>query len=378
MKDNILIVTGETSGDIHAANLVKSLNRIDSNLNFFGMGGKRMEEVGVELTERMERLSIIGVAEIFTKLKEIRSAFKKIMAKVESHPPKVAILIDYPGFNLTLAKMLKRKGVFVVYYITPQVWAWGGFRIHFIKKFVDKAIVILKFEEDLFKKYGIDATFVGHPILDSLKSDIKVDREKYKLTDGKMTVALLPGSRESEVKRILPLMVETAGRLIQKKDVQFVLLKTSSVDENIYTDVLKNLKFPIALMKDKTQECLAMSDFIFLSSGTATLECAIMERPMLITYRITFSTFLLFKIFSRIGNTIGLVNIIAGRSIVPEIAQYDASPDSLTKGILSIISSKNKMDEQVRCLREVKQTLGSPGVSLRAAHIVEEIIKRQR
>jgi len=378
MKDNILIVTGETSGDIHAANLVKSLKQIDSNLHFYGMGGKRMEEVGVELTERMERLSIIGVAEIFTKLKEIRSAFKKIMAKVESHPPKVAILIDYPGFNLTLAKMLKRKGVFVVYYITPQVWAWGGFRIHFIKKFVDKAIVILKFEEDLFKKYGIDATFVGHPLLDSLKSDIKADRKAYNLDDKKMTIALLPGSRESEVKRILPLMTETAKRLVQKKDVQFVLLKTSSVDENIYNDVLKNSNLPLAFMKDKTQECLAMSDFVFLSSGTATLESAIMERPMLITYRITFSTFLLFKIFSRVGNTIGLVNIIAKRNIVPEIAQYDASPDSLSKGILSVISSKNKMDEQVKYLREIKQVLGSPGVSLRAAHIVEEIIKRQR
>ena len=376
MKKSILITAGEASGDIHAANLVKNLRKLKPDIYFFGIGRKKMEAEGVDLLENMERLSIIGVSGILSNLKRIRSIYKKIMGAVEKNPPDAAILVDYPGFNLILARALKKRGIRVIYYITPQVWAWGKFRIHAIKKFIDKAMVILRFEEELFKSYGIDATFVGHPLLDVEKKE-SLDRKSCGLDEQKQTIALLPGSRNSEVKDILPMMLETAGLILKSKNVQFVLLKSSNVGEDIYSKILEKSHIPLAVIKDNTCGCLSISDFAFTSSGTATLEGAIAEKPMVITYRTTFLTFLLFKIFAT-TRLIGLVNIIAKKAIVPEILQYNAKPKTLASGILAIISSREKMDEQIQNLRWVKRALGTPGASLRAARIVKDFITERR
>ena len=375
MKKTILITAGEASGDTHAANLVKNLKKLNPDLNFFGIGGKKMQNAGVELVERMEKLSIIGIFEVFAKLKEIRLVYKKITDRIAKTPPDIAILVDYPGFNLTLAKLLKKRKVPVVYYITPQVWAWWKSRIYTIKKCVNKAIVILKFEEDLFKEYGIDATFVGHPLLDREIPEVPVDRKSLKLDADKFTIALLPGSRESEINNMLPVMLETARLILKEKDAQFILLKSSSVGEDTYSKILHNIKLPVAVVKDNVCGCLSVSDFVFITSGTATLESAAMERPMLITYKTSFITSLLFKIFAKTP-FIGLVNIIAKRKIVPEILQYDARPERLAREILTIISSKEKLEKQVQNLRWVKSMLGTSGASLRAARIVNELTKK--
>jgi len=374
---NILVSAGEASGDIHAANLIKKLKELNPKLRFFGIGGKKMEEAGVDLVERMDKFSIVGVWEALIELGNIHKIYKKITEKAGIEKPDTAILIDYPGFNLILARELKKRGIKVVYYITPQVWAWGGFRIGLIKKYVDKAIVILKFEEALFKKYGIDAAFVGHPLLDREAAGVTLDKKSLNLDGDKATIALLPGSREREVKKLLPLMLKTAELISREKKVQFVLLKNSAVDEEIYAGELKKTHPRIAVIKDNTYGCLSISDFVFVASGTATLESAIMEKPMLITYKISFFTEFLFRIFAK-TRWVGLVNIIAGREIVPEILQRDAKPGRLASQILSIISSKEKMDEQVQNLRQVKYTLGMPGASLRAARIINDFITLQR
>ena len=374
MKKTILITAGEASGDIHAANLVNALKKTNSELSFYGIGGGKMLGQGVDILERMEKLSIIGVSEIFAKLGEIRRTYKKIMDKVKDSPPDLVILVDYPGFNLTLAKALKKRGLKIVYYITPQVWAWGKFRIKLIKKCIDKAIVILKFEESLFRQYGIDATFVGHPLLDRESRGIPLNRESLGLKRDVFTIALLPGSRETEVKNMLPLMLK-AGHLIRtKKNVQFVLLKSSTVDENTYGKILESSKLPLAGVKDNTYGCLTLADFVFTSSGTATLESALMEKPMLIMYKTSLLTGILFRIFARTP-FIGLVNIISKRLIAPEILQYDASPKRLAREILSIITSKETLDGQVRALREVKRVLGTPGAATRAANIVDSFLE---
>ena len=373
---NILIVAGETSGDIHASHLIKNLKTLNPDLAFCGIGGKRMHDAGVEIIYPIENLSIIGVSEIFCKIGHLRQAYKNVMASVVEKSVKTVILVDYPGFNLLLAKALKKKGITVIYYITPQVWAWGKFRIRSIKKYVDKALVIFKFEEDLFRKHSVTATFVGHPLLDA---DVKPypDKSSLGLVCGKMTIALLPGSRESEIKRKLPIMLKTAELLKKRMDLQFILLKTSSVDEAIYKEILGQSGLTISEIKDNSYGCLSVSDFVLTSSGTATLECAIMERPMLITYQTSLLTGLLFKVFAR-TRFIGLVNIIAGKIISPEILQYDANPKSLSRAIFSIISSKEKMDKQIKELREVKHSLGTPGGSLRAAGIINNFIKLQQ
>ena len=366
---NALIVAGETSGDIHASNLIKNLKALSPNLHFYGIGGKRMEEAGVELVERMEHLSIIGILEVLFKLRHIHLAYKKIMEKARKTPPDIVILIDYPGFNLTLAKALDKMGHRIIYYITPQVWAWGKSRIKTIKKCIDKALVIFKFEEDLFKKHGVEAVFVGHPLLDRKLPSEKPDKKAAGLDPEKTTVALLPGSRESEVSNTLRLMLKSADLMLKEKPLQFILLKSSGVKDTTYDEILKNTKLPIASLKDDSYGCLSLSDFVFTSSGTATLESAIMERPMLITYRTSFLTSILFKFFAD-TRFIGLVNIIAKREIVPEVLQYDANPKNLSSAILSILSSDEKQKRQITALREVKATLGTPGASLRAAHII--------
>lgn len=380
---NILISAGEASGDTHAANLVKDLKELNPGLNFFGIGCEKMQEQGVDLIERMDKLSIVGVWEALVNFKKVYAIYKKLMARVKNTVPVLAILVDYPGFNLKLAKDLKKMGVKVVYYITPQVWAWGNFRVRAIKKYVDKAIVIFKFEEDFFKKYGIDASFVGHPLLDAGRGE-GAGRKALGLDEKKTTIALLPGSRESEIKKILPLMLDTAGIILKEKDTQFVLLKTSAVSEDIYGEVLKGASIPLIVIKDDTHGCLSVSDFVFTASGTATLENAIMEKPMLITYKTSLFTFLLGRIFVRtpkFGNTfasIGLVNIVAGEPVSPEIIQCEAKPERLAGEILSIISSEEKMEKQISGLRRVKSSLGAPGASRRTARIINDFITRQR
>jgi len=377
----VLIVAGEASGDMHASSLVQNLKELNPKLSFFGIGGKKMESSGVELVERMEKLSIIGVSELFAKIKDVHAAYRKILSKVSETPPDLAILVDYPGFNLNLAKKLKQKKIPVIYYITPQVWAWGKSRVFTIKKYVDKAIVILKFEEELFKNYAIDATFVGHPLLDSIKAlgAEEVASKKISLgLDGKReTIALLPGSRTSEVKRMLPVMLRACKIISQKKDVQYVLLKNSSVDEALYRGMLERSRVLVTEIKDDTSACLSLADFVFTSSGTATLECALMEKPMIIIYKTSFLTAFLFKIFVHTP-FIGLVNVIAKKEIVPEILQYDATPAKLAGEILSIISSQKKIEEQVSSLREVKMSLGTGGAAFRAAGIIDSFIRLQQ
>ena len=377
MKENVFIAAGETSGDIHASSLIKNLKSLNPDLEFSGVGGERMEKLGVDLIERMDRHSVVGVWEAVIKILDIRRIYKKIMASVDKKRPSVAILIDYPGFNLVLARGLKKRGIKVIYYITPQIWAWGGFRIHLIKRYVDKAVVILKFEEELFRKRGIDSVFVGHPLLDQESQKPHPDKKALGLAEGKFTIALLPGSREAEVRKHLPIMLKTADAVSKKKSVQFILLKSSGVPEALYVDIMKGAKLRVSAVKDDTYGCLFNSDFVFTSSGTATLESAIMERPMLIIYRTSFFTALLFKFFAR-TRFIGLVNIIAKKNVAPEILQYDAKPGRLASEILSIILSPDKLKEQLGGLREVNSMLGTRGASLRTARIIEGFIKGQR
>jgi len=374
MTKNILIVAGEVSGDIHASHLVKNLKKLDSSVRLFGIGGKNMSGEGVEILMGIDDLAIIGVWEIIVKIPYIREAFAKIKKCVSQNAPDAAILVDYPGFNLRLARELKKQGIPVIYYITPQVWAWGGFRIGGIRRYVDKAISILPFEEEFLRRHGVDARFLGHPLLETLKES-SLTRSSLALDEKKLTLAILPGSRTREVKCMLPVMLKACEIVSQEKPTQFLLLRNSSVEDSLYDALVAQSSIKITSVKDDTRGCLAVSDFVFTSSGTATLEAAIMEKPMLIIYKTSFLTALLFKIFARTP-FIGLVNIIAKRRVSPEVLQYDATPKRLAKEILKIISSEKEKELQVEGLREVKKLLGKPGASERAARLILEFISR--
>ncbi len=377
MTKKILIVSGEPSGDLHASNLVKDLKRLDKNIEFFGMGGSLSKKAGVEIVYDITDLALIGVVEVLKNIFTVGNAYKKILKKIDTARPDLAILVDYPGFNLRLARELKKRSIPVVYYISPQVWAWGRDRVKIIKKYVKKILVFFKFEEELYKTCDINAEFVGHPLLDSVKVTAPKEEViiKYSLTDAEDIVALLPGSRESEVKTLLPIMMGAAKILSQKlQRLKFVIVKYPDLPISLYENALKETHFDVRLANGDAHNVLNASDIAIVASGTTTLESAIIGTPLIITYKVNIITYLLYKIVSRI-RFIGLVNIIAGFEIAPEFLQYNARPEKIAQAAYDILSNGKILSDIRSGLKKVTSSLGSPGASLRAANAVFSLLK---
>ncbi|MCX7661777.1 MAG: lipid-A-disaccharide synthase, partial [Candidatus Omnitrophica bacterium] len=286
-KQKILIVTGEPSGDLHASNLISYLNR-RGDFKFFGVGGRNLKSQGVKIFFDIKDLAVMGFWEVIRKFLRIKKIFHSLLEITDREKPKFAILVDYPGFNLRLARELRKRNITIIYYISPQVWAWGSKRIKIIKELVNLMVVFFKFEEELYKNKGVPVVYFGHPLLEIVKP--KISREeihkKFSLPYTQYTVSLLPGSRAQEVKKILPLMLKTAEILYRDlKDVKFLILRTSLVSEEIFKKALKNYRIPVYLLSDLSYEGLSLSDFAMVASGTATLETAILEVPMVIIYK---------------------------------------------------------------------------------------------
>jgi len=370
MPKNILIVSGEPSGDLHASNLVKELKKSKSGLEFFGLGGNLSKEAGVEIAFDISKLAIVGLVDALTNIFTIGKIFRGILRRVDSKKCDLAILVDYPGFNLRLAKELKKRDIPVIYYISPQVWAWGENRIEIIKKCVTKILVFFKFEEELYKKNGVNAQFIGHPLAEKVKAGASQDQilKKYSLSDSGPIIALLPGSRATEVKTLLNIMVE-AAKLIDKElpGAQFVVAKYKNLPLELYESATKHSGvINIRLADGDAYDILSVSGFAIVASGTATLETAIIGTPFVITYRTNLVNYIAYKIVAKI-KILGLVNWIAGRIIVPEFLQYDATPEKLAGASLEIIRSGSKRTEMLAELKKVRDSLGAPGASSRAA-----------
>ena len=372
MSKKIFLVAGEPSGNLHAARLARAIKEIDPQITFMGLGGAKMASEGIRLFYRTDELAIIGLPDIFKHLKKIKEMFTTFVAKVEEEKPDLVILVDYPGFNLRLAKELKRRGVKVLYYISPQVWAWRKGRINKIKECVDKIIVLFKFEAELYKKAGVPVEFIGHPLLDIAKpsGDKDTIKKRLKLDKAKKTLALLPGSREREIDALLPIMVLASQRLYKKsKDIQFVVVRSYNLDEDILKKYLNGLAAPYCVVENTGTEIydyLSISDLAIVASGTVTLECAIMNVPMIITYKVSLFTAIVMRMFMRVS-LIGLVNIVAGKKIVPELIQYNLTSDSLFKEADKILFESERRDLIKKELAEVKKALGEEGASRRAA-----------
>ncbi len=375
----ILIIAGEASSDLHAANLVKSLKEIYPDLKFFGLGGEKMQKAGVELIYNLVDFAVVGFVEVLKNLSKFKLIFNDTLKKIDEEKPDLAILVDYPGFNLRLAKEIKKRNVPVVYFISPQVWAWGKKRIKIIKELVNKMIVLFKFEEEMYKKCGVDAEFVGHPLMDVVKPSLSAQEFKNSLNipEDNKVIALLPGSRVSEVTRHLPIML-SAARIIfkkwQNKKIQFLVAQAPGLKNELFKIVKNETSIPVTVIKDKTYDCLNISDLALVCSGTATLETAIMEKPMVIIYRVSSLTAFLLKPMLKIPD-IGLVNVVAGKRIVPECVQNNAKPNLIALEAISILTSPKKITEIKQNLISVKQNLGSPNVSRRAAEIVANFLK---
>ena len=372
MNSNILIIAGEPSGDIRAAELLKELKSQLPDVSFWGIGGDHAETEGMELIEHVNRLSVVGIMEVIRHLPTIRRQFAGVVRNVRRRKPTLAILVDYPGFNLRMARFLKKEGIPVIYYIIPQVWAWGRWRIPVMRKCIDKALVLFDFEEIFMRENGIDAEFVGHPLANVDVPD-PVNGE-----DGKRHIAILPGSRESEVRGSLSRMLDAAEKIREHEgDISFILAKSSNVDPVSYENALaSHPSLDISTLTDDTMSVLSKSVFAMITSGTATLEAAISGVPMVIVYHLARLTYLIGLLLKRIP-FFGLANIIAAREIVPELLQDDFTPERLSHEVLSLMNDPGRLSVVKENLREVKIALGEKGGAERAARAVRRFLEKK-
>jgi len=377
-KKNILIVAGEASGDLYAAQLIKELKELCPQIYFFGLGGVKMQEAGLDSSFNIVELAVVGLFEVLKNLKKFKEIFHELLKKVDLIKPELAILVDYPGFNLRLAKELKQRKIPIIYYISPQVWAWGSGRIKTIRNTVNRMIVFFKFEEELYKKENIPVTFVGHPLLDCVAA--KMSREELfrqqNIPAAKFTVALLPGSREKEVRNILPIMLDTACLLYKNlPNANFLILRSPTVKEELFQDILSAYQLPAHLIHGLTYDGLRASDFAMVASGTATLETAILGKPMVILYKVSFLSWLYLRMAIKVP-FIGIVNIIAGQCIVPEFIQYHAQPKVIASFIKDFLTNPQEQDRIKKILSEVKMRLGEKQATRKAARVIFEELQK--
>ncbi len=374
-KKHLIIVAGEVSGDMRAAELVRALTSLSSDIQFSGVGGDCMKKAGVELFEHITSLAVIGIAEVIKNLGRIKKVFDHTLAEIEARKPDAVVLVDYPGFNLRLASALKKRNIKVIYYVSPQVWAWRQGRIHTIKKIVDRMIVFFPFEKELYAKYDMDVDYVGHPLVD----EIKVHQSAHDVlgsvglpTQGVKTIGLMPGSRHKEVERHLPAMIQAAQKLFDKdQHRQFLLLKAPTIERN-YLESLIPPSLPVKIYEDTAPyDAINAMDAVIVASGTATLETALLNKPMVIIYKTSWFTYAIAKSVIKIPY-IGLVNVVAGKKIVPELIKEDCNPQNIAATLEAVMQDKNIIEE----LKRVKSALGEPGASNRAAKtILQELAK---
>jgi len=368
----ILIVAGEASGDLHASCLVEQIRKLNPRIKFFGLGGEKLQKQGVELYYNIVELAVVGIVEVLKNLKKFHSLFNGLLKKAEEEKPDLAILVDYPGFNLRLAKELKERNIPVIYYISPQIWAWGAKRIKIIKDSVTHMITVFKFEEELYNKNGVRASFVGHPLSKNIKINLTKDAffNKFGLDKNKLTISLLPGSRDKEVKTLLPIMLKTADLINSKlNNAQFIILRSATVKEDTFNEIIKKHTLKARLISDMAYEGLNSSDFAIVASGTATLETAIIGVPMAIVYKVSLLTWLFARSVIKIPY-IGLVNVVLQKKFIKEFIQFDAKPQKIALYVTETLNSKAEITRIKNELSGVKSMLGEKDASYEAAGII--------
>jgi len=366
---SVLIVAGEASADAHGAKVLQCLRERLPNLKCFGIGGERLKAAGLEIIADPAALNVVGISEVFKGLGRIRKVFKTIQAEVEMRKPAVALLIDLPDFNLRLAKKLKRAGVNVVYYVAPQAWAWRKGRVRQIRRRVDKLCVVFPFEEPFFRQQAIDVEFVGHPLCEERIEQACSNENK---------IVLLPGSRSREIQRLLPAIAgaaEILGKL--NPDLQFVLAVAANLDRQLIEDQLQKARVKIKLTDASAQETLAGARLAIAASGTVTLEAALAGVPLVVVYRVSRMTYALVRPIYRLKN-ICIVNILAGRELVPELLQRKVRAQLIAEQAMGYLQDGSARKKVLTGLRAVVENLGAGQPSLRVAEILIELLNQAK
>jgi lipid-A-disaccharide synthase len=366
----VFISAGESSGDLHASRLVEEL-RQRTEVKVEAIGGRRLENAGARIVFPMEKLSVVGLTEGLVKLPSLVKAFFTVRGRFRRSRPHLFIPVDFPGFNIRLAGAARAAGIPVMYYIAPQIWAWGAGRIRTLKKIVDKMAVVLPFEEELYSKHGVPAEFVGHPLAGNVRP--AVDRATFRVEngfgEGDPLVGLLPGSRWHEVERLLPPMLE-AFKLLKRRrpECRAAVGLADEISEANVRQMAREVGLNPKVLRGRTYDLIEASDALLAASGTVTLEAALLEKPMVVVYSMSKLTFAVARRVVKTEN-IGLVNLVAGRRIVPEYVQDDVVPESLCGEIEDMLFNERRRAEILAGLKAVKVSLGAAGAAGRAADI---------
>ncbi len=370
MVKRVMMIAGEASGDLHGSGVVRELRKSDSEIDVYGVGGDRMKREGMNLVYDIRELGFMGFFEVIKHIPFIKTMERTLEQVLKYKRPDVLVLIDYPGFNLRFAAIAKRYGVKIVYYISPQVWAWNKSRVKKMRTLVDQMLVIFPFEVEFYRKEGISAEFVGHPLMEVLESRLdKVNFVKrYGIEEGKEMIALFPGSRLQEIENIFPVMLRAAKGVAAELDMAVAVGVAPNLDEKYFRTFYHTEG--VHFVKGATYELMQNAAFAMVTSGTATLETACFATPMFVVYRTSWLTYLVGRMMVRVKN-IGLVNIVAGERIVPEFIQHQASAKNLRKEALNLLRDPARLEKMRADLSKIKGLLGTTGASRTVAdHIL--------
>lgn len=372
----IMIIAGEASGDMHGASLVREMLKINPALSFYGIGGKKLREEGVELLADASEMAVVGLTEAIAKLRSILKTMGMMKKSLDERRPDLVILIDYPDFNLPLAKAASKRGIKVLYYISPQVWAWRKGRIRQIKKTVNQMAVILPFEVETYRRAGFTVNYVGHPLLDMVKtgSSRQALRQKFGLAEDKLTIGILPGSRIAEIRKLLPELLR-AAEILKKEfpDIQCVLPLADTLDEKTVNEIISRFNVKIKIISGHTYDAVSCADLALVASGTATLEVALLKVPMIIVYKVSLLSYVVGRLIVNV-KYIGLANIIAGKTIVPELVQSDANGERIAREALSLLKNEERKRAMMKELEIINAKLGKPGAAIRTAKLALDML----
>ncbi len=361
---SLMIVAGEASGDRHGAALVLALKRLYPELEFefFGSGGEEMRAAGVETLVNASDVAIIGIPEILRAIGKLYRAYRLLLRAARQRRPSAVVLIDWPDFNMRLARRLRREGFEIIYYISPQVWAWRRYRVRALRRDVKRMLVILPFEEKFYKNQGMEVEYVGHPLVESCRTS--GTREEFLWRHGldlnRRLIALLPGSRHKEIHYHLPALLDAAARLkSQIPNLQFILPMASTVDRAQVEAAMQDAGADVKIIERDTYNAVGFSEIAVVASGTATVEAALLDTPMVIIYRASEVNWRMIRPMIHL-NTFGMVNLVAGRRIVPELIQHDATGERIASEVAAILKDREKLRQMKDDIREVREKLSGP------------------
>jgi lipid-A-disaccharide synthase len=372
----LMVIAGEASGDLHGGNVILELNKLRLGLKLFGTGGDLLETAGVKLLYRVDDLAVIGFTEVMKRYGYYKNIFQQMVSKLDEEKPEAVFLVDYAGFNLRFAAEAKKRGVKVIFYVAPQVWAWKKNRVHKIKKYVDELIVLFPFEVEFFKQFGIKAHCFGHPLLDIAKPSLTKEEfeQKWNLPKQTKRISLLPGSRRNEILKHLPLLTELAEYISQQqRDIQLLLPLAPTVSKSEILHFSQRIKAEIQIIEQDTYNAIAHSDFAVVASGTATLETAILQTPLLIYYKVSPLTYFIAKYILKI-KAVGLPNIVAGKDIVPEFVQHLSSMQNISTAIFNFLDDQGKYEQIKQDLYALKRELGERGAYAKTAALINGLL----